>query len=82
MNGEMDRMEKWFCEAQSEGGATLFDDGIPSHQNESLYVSGIPDARSKYFVKTFLRDNIPNAADIRVPMNRVTGLIRGIGYTV
>ena len=82
----MVHMEKWFCEAQSEGGATLFDDGIPSrkfpNQGEvskgSLYVSGIPKERSKYFVENFLRDNIPHAADIRVPTDRLSGTIKGL----
>ena len=84
MNGEMDRMEKWFCEAQSEGGATTFDDGIPSskfpNQNQTLYVSGIPNERSTVFVKNFLRDNIPHAADIRIPMDRVSRTIKGLAY--
>ena len=82
MNGEMDCMEKWFCEAQSEGGATLFDDGIPSrklpNQSGSLYVSGIPHESSKHFVENFLRDNIPHAADIRVPMDRLSGTNKGL----
>ena len=92
MNGEVDCMEKWFLEAQSEGGATLSVDGIPDgipvgrfpgkfpNQNETLYVSGIPCERSKPFVKNFLRDNIPNAADIRVPMGRVSGTIKGEAF--
>ena len=88
MNGEMDCMEKWFCEAQTEGGATLFDDGIPSRKfpnqgnvlctNGSLYVSGIPNEWGKDFVENFLRDNIPHAADIRVPTDRLSGTIKGL----
>ena len=67
MNPEVDCMEKWFWEAQSEGGATLIVDGIPCE-------------RSKPFVKNFLRDNIPNAADIRIPMGRVGGTIQGLAF--
>ena len=51
---------------------------LPS--NETLYVSGIPCERSKPYVKSFLRDNIPNAADIRVPMGRVGGTIKGLAF--
>ena len=79
MNGKVDCMEKWFWEAQSDDG-TLSVNGIPYHQNETLYVSGIPCERSKPFVKNFLRDNIPNAADIRVPMGRVGGTIKGLAF--
>ena len=79
MSGEMDCMEKWFWEAESDDGA-LSVDGIPYHQNETLYVSGIPCERSKPFVKNFLRDNIPNAADIRVPMGKLGGTIKGVAF--
>ena len=75
INGEMDRMEKWFLEAQNEGGAVIVD--VFGDRNETLYVSDIPLERSKTFVKHFLRDNIPNAANICVPVNRVSGTIKG-----
>ena len=65
-------------EAQNGGGATanLFDDVFP-RRNEKLYVSDIPRERSKVFVKHFLRDNIPNAANICVPVDRISKTIKG-----
>ena len=74
INGEMDRMEKW---SYSYGAtANLFDDVFP-RRNEKLYVSDIPRERSKVFVKHFLRDNIPNAANICVPVDRISKTIKG-----
>ena len=78
MNPEVDCMEKWFWEAQSEGGTTL--SGRFSNQNATLYVSDIPRERSKVFVKHFLRDNIPNSANICVPVDRVSGTIEGSAF--
>ena len=65
MNGEMDRMEKWFWEAQN---------------TNTLYVKDIPRERSKPFVKIFLRDNIPNVANVCVPVDRVSGTITGFAF--
>ena len=62
MNGEMDCMEKWFWEAQTEHprrslvGATLFVDGFPCNQNES-------------YIASFLRNHIPNVESVHVPMD-------------
>ena len=46
----------------------------------TLYVGGIPRETSKEFIKSFLRDKIPNAADIRVPMDKVQGTSKGIAF--
>ena len=43
----------------------------------NLYVSDIPRERSKVFVKHFLRDKIPNAANICVPVDRISKTIKG-----
>ena len=43
----------------------------------TLNIVGIPPGTSKDFIEKFLRDKIPNAGDISVPIDRVSGTTQG-----
>ena len=43
----------------------------------ALNIVGIPPGTSKDFIEKFLRDKIPNAGDISVPIDRVSGTTHG-----
>ena len=46
----------------------------------TLFVAGLPIGVSEDYVRTFLQEKIPNAKNVRVPINRLSKSIKGIAF--